>query len=89
VMPGYTDIDLVPLGLPGALAQLKGEFDAMYEEAQIHPMKFCYAIHVHIGGRPGMAKVLDDFLAYVKGHEGVWFCRGIDMASYWLEHEGR
>ncbi len=89
VMPGYTDIDLVPLGLPGALAQLKGEFDAMYEEAQHHPMKFCYAIHVHIGGRPGMAKVLDDFLTYVQGHEGVWFCRGIDLANYWLEHEGR
>jgi hypothetical protein len=36
-----------------------------------------------------MAKVLDNFLAHVKSHEGVWFCRGIDMANYWLEREGR
>jgi peptidoglycan/xylan/chitin deacetylase (PgdA/CDA1 family) len=89
VRPAYTDNDIVALGLVGALQQLKFEFDAHYDEAQHHPMKFCYSMHNFTGGRPGMAKVFDDFLEYVKSHSEVWFCRCIDMATFWLEHEER
>jgi peptidoglycan/xylan/chitin deacetylase (PgdA/CDA1 family) len=85
-MPAYVDTDLVPLGLRGALCQLTDEFDATYAEAARHPMKFRYVVHAHIGGRPGMAKVLDDFLGHVRHYEDVWFCRNIDMANFWLEH---
>jgi peptidoglycan/xylan/chitin deacetylase (PgdA/CDA1 family) len=87
VRPAYTDNDIVSLGLAGALQQLKDEFDAHYEEAQRHPMKFRYAMHNFTGGRPGLAKVFDDFLRYVKGFPGVWFARCIDMANFWLEQE--
>ena len=89
VRPAYTDNDVATLGLAGALQQLKDEFDAHYEEAERHPMKFCYSMHNFTGGRPGLAKVFDNFLQYVKGFSGVWFCRCIDMANFWLEHEGR
>lgn len=89
VRPGYTDNDIATLSLAGGLQQLKDEFDAHYEEAQHHPMKFRYAMHNFTGGRPGLAKLFDNFLQYVKGHSGVWFCRCIDMANFWLEHEGR
>lgn len=87
VRPGYTDNDLLPLGLSGALEQLKSEFDAHFEESARHPMKFRYALHNFTGGRPGLAKVLEKFLQYVKGHQGVWFCRSIDVARFWLEQE--
>jgi peptidoglycan/xylan/chitin deacetylase (PgdA/CDA1 family) len=86
-MPAYVDNDLVPLGLRGALDQLTDEFDAAYAEAERHPMKFRYAIHAHVGGRPGMARVLDKFLAHVRQQPGVWFCRNIDLARFWLEQE--
>jgi peptidoglycan/xylan/chitin deacetylase (PgdA/CDA1 family) len=89
VRPAYTDNDIVPYGLAGGLQQLKDEFDAHYEEAARHPMKFRYSMHNFTGGRPGLAKVFDKFLDYVKGHDGVWFCRCIDMANFWLEHDGR
>ena len=89
VRPAYTDNDLLPFGLAGALQQLKDEFDAHYEESAIHPMKFRYATHNFTGGRPGLAKVLERFLEYVKGHRGVWFCRCVDMAEFWAEREGR
>ena len=56
VMPNYTDNDLAPFGLAGGLKQLKDAFDASYEESLRHPMKFCYACHVHLSGRPGMSK---------------------------------
>lgn len=87
VRPAYTDNDLLPLGLPSALEQLETEFDAHFEESARHPMKFRYAMHNFTGGRPGMAKVFERFLAYLKNYQGVWFCRCIDMAEFWSEHE--
>jgi peptidoglycan/xylan/chitin deacetylase (PgdA/CDA1 family) len=86
VRPAYTDNDLSPFGLPGALQQLKEEFDAHYEESARHPMKFRYAMHNFTGGRPGLAKVFEKFLEYAKGHRGVWFCRCVDIADFWSEH---
>ncbi|HLH23937.1 MAG TPA: polysaccharide deacetylase family protein [Chloroflexota bacterium] len=86
-MPGYTDNDLAALGVVAGLAQLKITFDALYEESARHPMKLCYVAHVHNSGRPAMAKLLDDFLAYSASRPGVWFYRCIDLARYWLEHD--
>ncbi len=87
VRPGYTDNDLLPFGLAGGLRQLKDEFDAHYEEAARHPMKFRYAMHNFTGGRPGLAKVFERFLEYTKSHQGVWFCRCIDLAHYWFKNQ--
>ena len=81
--PDFTDNDIAPLGLLGALEQLKYQFDAVYKESARHPMRFGYAMHVHKVGAPGMAKVLDDFLQYVKARD-VWFCRCRDIADFWL-----
>lgn len=89
VRPGYTDNDLLPLGLRGALQQLKAEFDAHFEESARHPMKFRYAMHNFTGGRPGLANVFEKFLAYLKAYEGVWFCRCIDLARFWSEADQR
>jgi len=88
VRPAYTDNDVLPLGLAGALQQLKDEFDAHYEEAGRHPMKFRLAVHNFTGGRPGLSKVVENFIRYVQTRPGVWFCRCIDMADYWLEQTG-
>jgi peptidoglycan/xylan/chitin deacetylase (PgdA/CDA1 family) len=88
VRPSYTDNDLISLGLSGALEQLIDEFEAHYEESAKHPMKFRYAMHNFTGGRPGLAKVFEKFLQYLKGHRGVWFCRCIDIAEFWAEKEG-
>ena len=85
VRPAYTDNDIQGLGHAGALRQLKDEFDAHYEEAARHPIKFRYAVHSFTGGRPGFAKVMENFLDYVKGRSGVWFCRADEMADYWLK----
>jgi peptidoglycan/xylan/chitin deacetylase (PgdA/CDA1 family) len=89
VMPNFTDNTLVPLGLAGGLQQLQDAFDASYEESRRHPMKFCYACHVHISGRPGMSQMLDRFIAYAQQREGVSFYPCIDIANFWLEREGK
>ena len=85
--PDFTDADVVPLGLEGGLQQLKSQFSAVYGESERQPMKFYYAMHVHKVGTPGLAKMLDEFLAYVKDHDGVWFGRCGDIANYWLQNE--
>jgi hypothetical protein len=51
-------------------------------------MKFCYAIHPHVSGIIGMARLLDDFLDYARRRDGVWFPRAIDIANFW-NSEGR
>jgi peptidoglycan/xylan/chitin deacetylase (PgdA/CDA1 family) len=89
VMPNFTDNSLVPLGLAGGLKQLEEAFDASYEESQRHPMKFCYACHVHISGRPGMSQLLDRFIGYAQQRDGVRFYPCIDIANFWLERSGK
>jgi len=81
--PGCSDFELLAHGAVQGLAELKYTFDAVYEESKQHPMKFCYAVHGNWGGTPGMARMFDGFLAYARGHEGVWFPRCIDVAEFW------
>lgn len=86
--PAFTDNDIIPLGQDAGLQQLKDEFDATYEESARHPMRFGYAMHAHLSGTPGLARMLDRFLAHIKSHNGVWFCRCVDMARFWLDNSG-
>jgi peptidoglycan/xylan/chitin deacetylase (PgdA/CDA1 family) len=89
VAPNYTDNNLAALGPAAGLTELKYAFDATYEESQKHPMKFCYACHVHISGRPAMSKLLDHFIEHAQRHDGVQFFPCIDIANFWLEREGK
>ena len=82
--PGCLDFELLAHGAVQGLAELKNTFDAVYEESKRHPMKFCYAVHSHWGGTPGMARMLDGFLTYARSHKDVWFPRCIDVAEFWI-----
>ena len=88
VRPSFTDNDLVPLGLANGERQLIDAFDATYEEAARHPMKFSYGCHTHISGGAPMARLLDRFVAHARKRDGVWFCTCAEMADFWLKGEG-
>ena len=88
-MPNYTDNNLVPLGATAGLQQLKDAFDVTYEESRHHPMRFCYACHVHVTGRPAMSRLLDRFIDYARHHSGVAFYPCIEIANFWLQREDR
>jgi len=88
VFPAYLDTELLQLGLDAALKQAIADFDAVYAESAQRPMQYRWAAHSHISGRPGMASVLDAFLTHVRSKSGVWMARSIDVADYWLAHEG-
>jgi hypothetical protein len=86
--PGFTDGETSSRGAAQGLEEIKYAFDAAYAEAARHPMKFCYAIHPHVSGTVGMARLLDDFLAHARQCKGVWLPRAIDIATFW-NSEGR
>jgi peptidoglycan/xylan/chitin deacetylase (PgdA/CDA1 family) len=81
--PGFTDGELSSRGAVQGLAEIKYAFDATFEESKRHPMKFCYAIHPHVSGTVGMARLLDDFLAHVRSRGAVWFPTCADIAECW------
>lgn len=64
----------------------KDNFDWIYEEGQSYPGFMSLGLHPFLIGRPFRTTILRQFLRYAKGHAGVWFPRGIDLAEYWLEH---
>jgi len=58
-------------------------FDVLYAEGEQTPKLMAIGLHSRLIGRPGRFKALERFVEHVTGHDGVWFCRGIDIAEHW------
>jgi OHCU decarboxylase len=43
-------------------------------------------LHCRLAGRPGRAAALQRALAYMAGHEGVWFATRAAIAAHWAAH---
>ena len=66
---------------------MRDAFDFLYEEgAAGAPKLLSIGLHDRLIGRPGRAGGLVKFLQHATGREGVWFCRGIDVAQHWQTH---
>ncbi|WP_370231507.1 allantoinase PuuE [Cognatishimia sp.] len=66
---------------------LKDAFDVLYEEGRNGaPKMMSVGLHCRLIGRPGKIKGLMQFIDYIKGFEGVWTPRRIDIARHWAEH---
>lgn len=64
--------------------QLKDEFDQLYAEAPKRRRMMSISTHDRIGGTPAIVHVLDEFLKYAKGHNGVVFMRKKEIADFAL-----
>ena len=63
---------------------MRDAFDFLYEEgAAGSPKLLSIGLHDRLIGRPGRAGGLVKFLQHATAREGVWFCRGIDIAQHW------
>ena len=68
-------------------AYLKDSFDVLYAEGAECPRMMSVGLHCRLAGRPGRIAALERFLDYAKEHDGVWFCRRVDIARHWrAEH---
>lgn len=63
---------------------LKDSFDTLYAEGLAGaPRMMSVGLHCRLIGRPGKLAGLSRFLDYIKGFEGVWCPRRIDIARHW------
>jgi peptidoglycan/xylan/chitin deacetylase (PgdA/CDA1 family) len=66
---------------------MRDAFDLLYREGERgSPKLLSIGLHDRLIGRPGRAPGLIRLLEHMRKHEGVWFCRGIDVAQHWREH---
>jgi len=65
-------------------AYLRDTFDALYAEGSAGQAKMMsVGLHCRLIGRPGRIQALKRFIDYIKGFEGVWTPRRIDIAEHW------
>ena len=66
----------------GYAADLKREFDVLYEEGAHRRRMMSVSAHDRISGRPARMRVLEEFIQYAQSHPGVSFMRKVDIANY-------
>lgn len=59
-------------------------FDLLYREGESQAKLMSVGLHDRLIGRPGRSVGLIRLLEHMRKHEGVWFCRGIDIARHWI-----
>ncbi|MDM8355804.1 polysaccharide deacetylase family protein [Pandoraea communis] len=64
------------------LAQIKRDFDALYEEAGSRRRMMSISAHDRISGSPQMVSVWDEFITYAKRKSGVAFMRKDEIARF-------
>ena len=63
---------------------LKDAFDTLYAEGEAGaPKMMSIGLHCRLIGRPGKIAGLKRFIDHIKGFEGVWTPRRIDIARHW------
>lgn len=62
---------------------LRDAFDVLYAEGEALPKMMSVGLHCRLAGRPGKLAGLERFLKHALGHQGVWFCRRIEIARHW------
>ncbi|MEC9329965.1 MAG: allantoinase PuuE [Pseudomonadota bacterium] len=68
------------------LGYLRDAFDTLYEEGARTPRMMSVGLHCRLAGRPGRIRAVEQFIDHALSHEGVWFCRRIDIARHWCTH---
>ena len=56
-------------------------FDVLYREGERNPAVMALPLHPYLSGFPARAAALEDALQYIKGHAGVWWATGGEIAD--------
>lgn len=68
------------------LRMIKDEFDTLYREGEESGRVMCIALHPYMMGQPHRSKYLDEALAYILSHSGVWKATGEEIADWYYAH---
>ncbi len=70
---------LRPYTAPSAVLEIfKSEFDGAYQESGL----FLLTMHPHFTGHRSRMAILDQLVAYIRSHPGVWFATHGEVAQY-------
>jgi putative urate catabolism protein len=64
---------------------MRDAFDVLYREGATSPKLLSIGMHDRLIGRPARIGGLIRFLEHIRNHEGVWVCRGVDIARHWRQ----
>lgn len=59
--------------------RIRDTFDTLYAEGETNGRAMCIALHPFLIGAPHRIKYLDRALAYIAGHDKVWFATGSEI----------
>ena len=62
----------------------KDAFDLLYREGRTQPKMMSVGLHMRLIGHPARAAGLERLLDYIKGFDGVWITRRLDIARHWM-----
>ncbi len=62
---------------------IKDQFDVLYAEGDQCARVMSVVLHPFVVGHPFRCKYLDEALAYIKGHDRVWWARGHEIVEWW------
>jgi peptidoglycan/xylan/chitin deacetylase (PgdA/CDA1 family) len=68
-------------------AELKSEFDQLYQEASQRRRMMSISTHDRISGTPARARLLGQFIDYAKSHPGVAFLRKDQIARWTMSQK--
>jgi len=71
------------------LDNLKRGLDQLWDEGATHPRMMSVGLHPRLIGQASRVHALREFIDYALKKGGVWFCRRIDIARWWLDHHAK
>jgi allantoinase len=63
---------------------IRNTFDVLYAEGAQSARVMAICLHPFMTGVPHRIRAFDNALAYVKGHDGVWFATGEEIVRAYL-----
>jgi allantoinase len=67
------------------VAAIKRQFDTLYAEGAQSGRVMAICLHPYLIGVPHRIQGLDEALAYIAAHDGVWFATGSEIVRAWLQ----
>jgi allantoinase len=61
---------------------MRDMFDVLYAEGEKSGTVMPLCLHPYLYGQPHRLKYLDETLAYILGHEGVWKATGTEIMEW-------
>ncbi|WAH35645.1 polysaccharide deacetylase family protein [Alicyclobacillus dauci] len=89
-VPYSIEVNDVPLFVGKSLSGqdfyqiLVDQFDVLYAEGERTGRVMCVALHPFVTGLPFRSKYLDQALAYITGHPGVWVTTSDEIAEWYI-----